>query len=391
MKTLDRYAVWVVTIAFFPLLAACGEDEAAEGEAEAESEGEGEPLTAPELGTGDHTASSVTFTEIANSDNGLDEPRDLAFNTTLRPDELWVVNADDNSAVIVFDASTDERTTEYRYDYAAPHFMDVPTGIAFGQDFTTEAVGVPGTFATCGESTNGGNDFMGPVLWSSDLSVFAMMDSPDPDINLGSHLDMLHEAPLCMGIAHERENIYWTFSGRWDDGAIVKFDFVEDNGIGNDDHSDGEAYRYVEDEVSYVEGVPSHVFYDDTDAMLYIADTGNSRIAKLDTTTGEEGNDLTSAEGIFHVRMDDAVITDVVASDTNLLEAPSGLELHNGLIYVSDNANGRFSAFDLEGTQINYLESELPEGSLGGMAFGPDGKLYFVDMAEDLVLRIDPK
>ena len=31
--------------------------------------------------------------------------------------------------------------------------------------------------------------------------------------DLGSHLDMLHNTPLCMGIAHEAANRYWVFGG----------------------------------------------------------------------------------------------------------------------------------------------------------------------------------
>ena len=35
-------------------------------------------------------------------------------------------------------------------------------------------------------------------------------------------------------------------------------------------------------------------------------------------------------------------------------------------------------------------ETGLPAGSLGGLVFGPDDKVYFVDMKGNRVLRIDP-
>src|SRR5688572_22561559 len=63
-----------------------------------------QPLPGAQLGSGDHTAASVTLTEIAGPSSGLRRPRDLAFNPR-RPDELWAVNYDDNSVVVVTDAS----------------------------------------------------------------------------------------------------------------------------------------------------------------------------------------------------------------------------------------------------------------------------------------------
>src|SRR5690606_35478965 len=118
--------------------------------------------------------------------------------------------------------------------------------------------GLPGTFGTCQESRNTyngmapPNDFMGPTLWSSDLTVFAKMN---PN-GLGSHLDMLHNSPLCIGIAHESANRYWVVNGTT--GGIDRYDFAVDDGIGNDDHSDGLTWRYAAGTMKRVEGVPSH-------------------------------------------------------------------------------------------------------------------------------------
>jgi hypothetical protein len=146
------------------------------------------------------------------------------------------------SVVIVHGATGDAPNPERRLDRAAPHFLHRPTSIAFGADATS--FGSVGTFGTCGESRNengieGGEDFMGPVLWSSDLEIFAKKDPA----GLGSHLDMLHNSPLCMGIAHETANVYWTMSGK--SNAIVKYDFGVDHNVGMDDHSDGASLEYV--------------------------------------------------------------------------------------------------------------------------------------------------
>jgi DNA-binding beta-propeller fold protein YncE len=84
-----------------------------------------------------------------------------------------------------------------------------------------------------------------------------------------------------------------------------------------------------------------------------------------------------------------APLEDVVPPGAGLTN-PSGLELRNGLLYVSDNSTGEISAWDLTGQKVNSFSTGLPAGSLAGINFGPDGKLYFVDMVGDRVFRLDP-
>jgi len=345
------------------------------------------PPKAAELGVGDHTAGSVTLTEIASAADKLSGPRDLAFNPNASG-ELWVPNSADDSMVIIHDAPTDARTSERRRDADARHFMDKPSAIDFGQDETS--FGSTGTFATCGESRNEGDasspDFMGPVLWTSDLAIFALKNPK----GLGSHIDMLHDSPLCMGIAHETGNVYWTTNGRTN--AINRYDFAVDHGVGQDNHSDGNCLEYARGLIKYVPGVPSGLFFHADDRMLFIADTGNARVAKLDTASGTKGSRLANKEPAPLYRMDGATLTDFVSADSGFVQAPAGIEIKGDYVYVSDNANGRISAFALStGERVNWLDTGLDAGAIGGLTFGPDGRIYFVDMIGNRVLRIDPK
>ncbi len=339
--------------------------------------------TAPELGEGDRSPGSVTFTPIATMANGLNQPRDLDFNP-LRPDELWVVSYTDDSMLIIAGAPSDSRSYDKRIDGYALHFMEQVTAISFGADPTTFMK--PGTFATCGESRNtyngqaAPNDFTGPTLWSSDLTVFARQN---PN-GLGSHLDMLHNTPLCMGIAHEADNKYWVFNGLA--GSIDRYDFVTDDGIGNDNHGDGLTWRFGKGEVKRVENVPSHVAWDPATSTLYVADTGNARIAKLDGRSGTAGASIPGFETPV-TEMTGTTLVTVVSGD---VQRPAGIALHNDLLFVTDNAASRILAFDLTGELVNFVETGLPPGSLGGLAFGPDDKVYFTDMKGNRVLRIDP-
>jgi hypothetical protein len=233
------------------------------------------------LGFGTHSVDDVNLRTIADADDGLRDPRDLDFNPEVAG-ELWIVNRGDDSTVTVTDGVAVKRVDPY-----AMHFMEETSSISFAKHQR---------FATCGESRNTyngqgePNDFMGPVLWSADPAVFAKSNPEAARLvggDLGSHLDMLHESPLCMGIAWETENVYFTFDGL--SGTISRYDFAEDHGPGFDDHSDGIIERYVDVDVVRVEDVPSHMAYSRNSAKLYVADTGNARIGLLDPTTATTG------------------------------------------------------------------------------------------------------
>ena len=135
--------------------------------------------------------------------------------------------------------------------------------------------------------------------WTSDPEIFGY-SNPDAveylsdlfgmPVDLGSHIDMLHESPLCMGIAWEEENVYWVFDGM--NNSIDRVDFAADHDVGFDDHSDGIITQYIKGEVQRTEDIPSHLEFDPDTGFLYIADTGNNAIKVLDTTSGSRGDTL---------------------------------------------------------------------------------------------------
>lgn len=337
-----------------------------------------------EIGTGDGSPTSVTFTEIYGKAKKAQELVDLAFAEN-DPTQLWVIAYGDSTVHVGTGVTADSNGTwkEY-YDPAAPHFMYKPPAFAMGVD---------GYWGICGDNDNSQNSprmepnyFMGPAMFTTNLDVFTTQNT---ETMLGSHYDMLHNTTFCRGIAHQEANIFWVFNGQL--GAIEKYDFNEPHEPGGDDHSDGEIYRYAEGQVKGVDGVSSHVFYDASDKVLYIADTGNQRIAKLDTTTGTEGGRLPLRNEPLKKSavIEGTTIEDVVPAGT--LEQPSGLEIRNNLIYVTDTATSTFHVFDKTGKELRKLETGLPAGSLSGFTFGPDGKIYFTDRNGGKVVRIDPE
>jgi sugar lactone lactonase YvrE len=223
--------------------------------------------------------------------------------------------------------------------------------------------------------------FMGPTLWSSDINIF--------DGGMPSHYDMLHNSPLAAGIAWDHDNVYWVFDGTH--RSITRYDFHRPHELGGTDHSDGEVGRFVSGQVAYVTHVASHLKLDHATGMLYIADTGNARIAVLDTHTGTRGAAMApNYDGDVQYLMNGAQLTTLVDGSMIGMQHPSGLLLTDTLIFVTDNATSRVLAFDRMGRLVDWvdLSAQVQAGGLMGLTFDANGNLFFVDAAGNRVLEL---
>lgn len=331
-----------------------------------------------EIGYRDGTAGSVAFTEIYKADAAA-KLTDLAFDP--QSGNLWVIGYGDNSTHVGSGVMEGGGQWKRAVDPAAKHFMHKPPAFAM-----TDA----GFWGICGDNDNSQNGpanlFMGPATFSMDPNIFAKRTAG----GLGSHLDMLHASPNCKGIAHVSGAKFWVFNGY--DNSLDLYDFGKPHPPGGDDHSDGTIFRYAEGQIKpAADGTSSHLFFDAEDSFLYVADTGASRIARLDTKSGKKGGDLERSNEplVDEAVMDGTKLEVVVAPGT--LEKPSGLEIKGGLLYVTDAATSQFHVFDKQGTLLRSLSTDLPAGSLSGFTFGPDNKIWFTDRVGGRVLRIDPK
>lgn len=337
------------------------------------------------LGTGDGVLdpSSVSWTYILGGSERLTDPRDLGFD----PDgNLWIANRFDDHTFIVSDPGGDAQAYDRRIDGYAEHFMEETAAFAFEDVSGADAFG--NEFGSCGESENTyddsapGDEFMGPVLWSADLDIFA---EEDPN-GLGSHLDMLHESPNCVGIAWEHDNVYWVFDGYH--SAIVRYDFEENHGIGNDDHSDGVVFRLSEPGVTRVDDAPGHMEMDRSGGILYVADTGGGRVLWINTATGEQGKDLRQGQELIrtYAEWDGATWGEMATG----LDRPGGLALDGqGHVFVAEYGAGVIHAYTLDGVEIQSLDTGWGDGAMYGIEIGPDGALWVVDNAEPAVYRLD--
>lgn len=326
------------------------------------------------LGGGTHDIEMVSVRDAVVDD--LTWPRDLAFHPNA--DELWIVNRATDSITVVSDPQG-VATTRHARDASGNHFLAQPSAIAFNR---------AGNFATSHEEhdlTQGSStpaDFMGPTLWDGTSSTF--------DGGHGSHLDMLHNSPDGAGIAWERGNTFWVFDG-WHD-ALTRYDFGDDHGRGGSDHTDGVIQRFAEGRVQFVPDVVSHMAFDRDTSLLYVADSGKNRVAVLNTATGTVGGTLTpNYDGCSQREVTGGEITKLIDGDKIAgLELPSGLELHDGMLWVGDAATSTIFAFELDGTLVDYLETGWDAGTLGGMAFDAEGDLWVVDQSNDIVVEISP-
>jgi hypothetical protein len=346
------------------------------------------------LGPADSTASVISLFKPSRAVSATA----LAFDP-LRQGELWVTvrefpvdspctadiiagcQALVGRVALLKDATTsDKPTTTIKTDGNAWHFMRRPSSIAFGDN---------GNLATCGEHRTGNYDdeavdYMGPTLWSSDPTIFGV--EPKEDQN-GTHLDMLHNTPFCMGIAHERDNVYWLFNGQL--GSLDRYDFHEPHVIGGEDHSDGEMRRYVEGELLRSPEVPSHLAFDKRAGLLYAVDTGHARLLRLDARTAVQDGEVPTNDPIsVHARMDGARLEVFVAAGA--LERPSGIALDEEYVFVTDNATSRIHAFDLEGKLARTVTVDVPDGTLAGIALGPDRRIYLSDLRTGAAYRLAP-
>lgn len=322
---------------------------------------------------------TLDFQTIGTTTDQLDFPRDLDFHPN---GELWVVNMNfentGGSTVTYTNPGEQNQTSLWRRDGNAWHFMALPTGISFSNN---------GNFATStgifdANHTGGATPFTGPTLWSSDSLIYAQ-----PSGGNGSHLDMLHQSPNCMGIESEGENVFWVMDAHSND--VVRYDFVNDHGPGQHDHSDGIIRRYPEVAVSWItEEIPCHLAFDDDKKWLYVVDGGNQRIVRLNSKTGTPGGtpSFLLLEGVAEYSSVSGVTWEVVVNSG--LSEPSGIDIIGNTMIVSDHANGNILVYDISAIPATYL-GMISTNATGimGIVIGPEGNIWYVDADENKVMK----
>ncbi|MDQ3110282.1 MAG: T9SS type A sorting domain-containing protein [Bacteroidota bacterium] len=327
----------------------------------------------------------LTYTTVGSTANQINAPRDLDVKPNTN--EIWVGNngtSAGGSFVIFYNAGLPNQSSQYRKDTHADHFDRYTSAFAFSDI---------GEFGTIGENQNSsaGSTFMGPSLWSLDTNIFARVFQNNwvNGLPLGSHLDMLHQSPYGMGIAHDSAKAYWVFDGF--NGNICKYDYVTDHGPGYEDHSAGMIWRYTDVTVTRVVGVPSHMIKDKSTGWLYFIDGGTKELKRLNTNTGSVAGNLTppssSSETLAGYYDVQGAIVEVLDS---FATQPCGIEIYNGRLLVGDYTNGNITMYDISGpTPVLLGVIATGQAGMEGIKAGPDGKIWFVNNTASTLVRID--
>lgn len=330
------------------------------------------------------------FVIIAQSSHSVSTPIDLDFfpDQQKRPNELWILNQGSynsgGSTVIISNAHQNNRTYQYVKDGNAWHFMAMASAIAFGDS----------NFATSADildANRSSGKYTGPTLWSGNLSVYGVIGNPPSSQYNGSHLDMIHQSPYGKGIAFEKENIYWVLDGY--SGTLKRYDFNADHGPGQEYHGDGEVRVYTDFSFTRHLSLPGHLVMDADRKFLYGCDPVGKKIFRIDITSGSNSgsiakvNNETLAGG--YVKYSGIVIQNIV---TTGLTAPVGIDVYGNRLVVTDNGSDEIILYDIQNNfseigrlKLNYVTNPDPMG----IKVGPDGRLYFVDMLNQQVYRLD--
>ena len=348
---------------------------------------------------GDFESSESTFFNVGSSCNDSCQLGELEIDIIINTDDWaketsWILTGSDNetvyakklepggSTVIFHDVGLNSQSSEYRKDSYSRHFMHTASSLSFDNQ---------GFFANtleCQDANNNNNGFFsGPTLWDSDLSIYAVMNQNGP--LLGSHLDMIHQSPYSMGIEYAGVgNVYWVFDGYH--ASIVRYDFATPHEIGGHDHSDGKVWRYDEIDITRAEGIPSHMVLDDDSDFLYIADTGNQRILRFNVNSGNYSHDLSPyGESLAEYFMMENAEWEIFINQD--LEKPSGIDMYNNRLVVSDYSSGNIIFYDISispPVEIGRIDTGY-QNNIMGIKIDSNQKIWYVDYQNNNVVRID--
>ena len=341
-------------------------------------------------------SSPFTISIIRGTESdGLFKPRDLDFHTLPgRTNELWILNENSasfdpnfgGSTVTYYNAGSNEQWADYRKDSYSGHFMHTASAISFSDNG-----GFANTLDVQDANGNPNGYFSGCTLWDSDTTIYARINQNGP--LLGSHWDMVHQSPFSVGIAAETDNIYWLFDGYH--STIVKYDFQDphpDHEHGGEDHTDGIVYRYDEINVDRVSGLSSHMVLDKDSGYLYFCDTGNQKIVRMNTNSGDISYNLNpygeNLQGYYS--MAGAEYETIIDSGLTL---PTGIDIYENYLIVSDYSNGDIIFYDLDDLDINQELKRLKTyrtNDVMSIKVGPDGTIWYVGTNTNELIQIIP-
>ena len=129
---------------------------------------------------------------------------------------------------------------------------------------------------------------------------------------------------------------------------------------------------------------------DDSLGFLYIADTGNQRILKFNVNSGNYSYDLTPyGESLSEYYMMENAEWEVYISQE--LEKPSGIDIYDDRLVISDYASGHIIIYDISTTppyELGRIDTGS-ENNIMGIKIDNNQKIWYVSYNDNNVVRID--
>lgn len=319
---------------------------------------------------------------IVNSGHQVQYPTDVDFNPQV-PGQLWVLNhglESGGTTITIDNPGTSAQTNLFLRDGAAGHFLVYGSALAFGD--TTWATAQ--NYFNANRATFGG--WCGPSLWPSDMSIYAIHGNPPTGQDNGSHYDMIHQTPYSTGIAHEEDNTYWVNDGEL--GNITQYKFNEAHRPGGHDHENGQVYRHVDVPYQMNPTTPAHL--EIMGNWLYYINPGTKSVNRMDITSGTIGKDLSNTSNggeqlATFVEVNNTTWETVVSSG---LVRPSGIDINESYMIVSDNATGEIIIYDAK-TFVELKRLQTDALSIMGVKFDAAGDIYYVDNLGNEVVKLE--
>ena len=190
-----------------------------------------------------------------------------------------------------------------------------------------------------------------------------------------------------MGIAHEVDNVFWVYDN-WNKD-IVRYDFVEDHGPGNDDHSDAIVRRYKNIGIDADGDIPNHMVLDKASGWLYFVDNGNDRVMRLDINSGSGNNNLpTINEPLAEHSQVTGFTVETIIEDG--LDRPCGIEILENRLLVGDYATGDIIVYDMDNEFVELGRIPTDEAGLTGIKVGPDGSIWYTNRLLNTLIKAEP-
>jgi len=335
--------------------------------------------------------SADRFVLVVNSSDHVQNPWDLEFNP-LNPSELWSVNHDTDSFSVfqVGDDNTVVDSTRLR-DRNPYHYMDQVSGLAWGRN---------GKISTSQASLNTydgkmeANNFQGPTLYDTHPSYLVTHNNENDGCGYDrfyrnsdkekecylSHVDMLHESPMAMGIAYDPEeitpyqNVFWIYDGH--DKQLVRFDFEQPHGPGSMDHALAQVRRYTDVVLTPKPGVPSHMHLDHASRHLYISDTGANRVLVVAVDSGKYLKDARVEYPIFSSQLPSfqySIWGCTKFYEFAKVDTPSGIAVSTARVFVAEYNTGNILSFAKDsGNLIQTFSAPSLSNGLTSITLSPD-------------------